>query len=75
MKKDIGFKLDACSRDQKEEQSVKITVLYLLLVEEWDRPPVHQSVIMLQDVVQGPKRKEGFQLFILGYSCIQRFPP
>ena len=26
--------------------------------------------MMLQDVVQGPKRKEGFQLFIPGYSCI-----
>ena len=56
------------------DQSVKITV-YLLLVEELDRPPVHQSVMMLQDVVQDPKMKQGFKLFILGYSCIQRFPP
>ena len=72
MKKDIGFKLVECSRPERGtitilDQSVKITV-YLLLVEELDRPPVYQSIMMLQDVVQDPKMKQGFKLFILGYS-------
>ena len=61
MKKDIGFKLDECSRGTITilEQRVKITV-YLLLVEELVRPSVHQSIIMLQNAVSGPKRKEVF---------------
>ena len=59
--KNKGFKLDECSRDQKEEtttileQSVKITV-YPLLEEDLGHQCTNQ-IMMLQDVVEAQKGK------------------
>ena len=61
-RKNKGFTLDECSRDQKEEtttileQSVKITV-YPLLEEDLGHQCTNQ-IMMLQDVVRGPKGKK-----------------